>query len=79
MTAELHAPGVALGGSDAYFVFDQDTPSTLWLVDHQLGKNPSVTVVDSAGTLVEGGVDYVDTNTLTISFGYAFSGHAYLN
>lgn len=79
MSAELHAPGTTTGGSDAHYVFEQDTPSTLWLVDHALGKHPSVTVVDSAGTQVEGGVDHVDENSLTITFGYAFSGVAYLN
>lgn len=78
MTAELQAPG-STSGADAHFVFEQDTPSTFWLVDHALGKHPAVTVVDSAGTQVEGGVDYIDLNSLSITFGYAFSGVAYLN
>ena len=65
--------------SDKHFVFTQATPSTSWYVNHGLDKFPSVTVVDSAGTQVQGQVDYTDTNNLTISFENQFSGKAYIN
>ena len=65
--------------SDKHFVFTQATPSTSWSVNHGLDKFPSVTVVDSAGTQVQGQVDYTDTNNLTISFENQFSGKAYIN
>ena len=44
-----------------------------------LGKFPSVSVVDSANDEVIGEVTYIDTNSLTIKFTAAFSGKAYLN
>ena len=36
-------------------------------------------VVDSANTTVEGGIEYIDENNLTLTFTGAFSGKAYLN
>ena len=67
------------GSNDKNFVFTQATPSTTWSVNHALGKFPSVTVVDSAGTQVQGQVDYTDINNLTITFVNQFSGKAYIN
>ena len=72
-------PGTGGGGSDAYFVHSQDLPSSLWRVEHGLGKRPAVTVFDSAGTQVEGDVEHLDASTLTIEFAYPFGGAAYLN
>jgi hypothetical protein len=60
-------------------VFNQGVPSSVWNITHNLNKFPSVTVIDSAGTEVEGDVNYVDVNNLTISFSSAFAGKASLN
>lgn len=57
----------------------QGVASSVWTVTHNLGKFPSVTVVDSAGTEWVGDVKYLNDNSLTISFTVAFSGIAYLN
>ena len=65
--------------ADANFVFEQGTPSATWVVTHSLGKNPSVSVVDSAGTLVIGNVTYDTLNQLTLTFNGAFSGEAFMN
>ena len=46
---------------------------------HGLGKRPSVTVVDSAGTAVIGEIEYLDDNTVRLTFCAAFSGTAYCN
>jgi len=60
------------------FVFSQGLPSSSWNVDHTLDGFPSVTVVDSAGTVVIGDVIYNSRSNLTINFSAAFSGKAYL-
>ena len=65
--------------SDKYFSYRQTVPSREWIIVHRLEKNPSVTVVDSAGTIITGEVTYIDENTLKIDFQAAFSGKAYLN
>ena len=50
-----------------------------WTITHNLGKYPSVTVVDSANTVVVGNVDYTTSNSLVITFNAAFSGCVFLN
>jgi hypothetical protein len=57
----------------------QSIPDTVWAIAHNLGFNPAVSVVDSVGNSVEGDVHYVDVNNLTVTFGAAFSGKAYLS
>lgn len=72
------APGLP-GLSGANYVHTQGVPSADWTITHGLGRYPSVTVVDSAGTTVYGNVDYLSTNQITIHFTAAFGGAAYLN
>jgi hypothetical protein len=57
----------------------QGSTSNLWTINHNLNFNPNVTVVDSAGTNVEGEVRYVNGNTTVVAFQSAFSGDAYLS
>ena len=66
-------------GNDANFVFTQGSAATQWVVDHDLGKKPAVTVVDSAGTVVIGQVVYNTDNRCTLDFEAAFSGKAFFN
>ena len=61
------------------YVHTQHEASDIWVVDHQMERYPSVTVVDSAGTMVFGDVNYDNENQVTITFTAAFSGKAYLN
>lgn len=67
------------GGSDKFFEYAQSVPSQEWEIAHTLKKFPSVTVVDSAGSVVIGDVTYIDDSNIIISFQSAFSGKAYLN
>lgn len=69
---------VAASGDTAY-THNQISASREWLVFHNLGKYPSVTVVDSAGTVVVGDIQYLNTEELIISFTSEFSGRAFLN
>ena len=57
----------------------QGVSSNTWVINHNLGFKPNVTVVDSAGTIYEGEITYTNTNSLTVSFSAAFSGKAYLS
>ena len=65
--------------TDANFVFTQGVAATQWVVDHNLGKKCSVTVVDSAGTVQIGQVTYNSDNRVTIDFEAAFAGKAFFN
>ena len=61
------------------YIHTQGSPSSSWLVLHNMNKYPSVTVVDSGDNIVEGEVVYNSLNTLTINFSGGFSGKAYIN
>lgn len=74
--------GVISGGGgegDKTFVFTQAVPADRWVIKHGLNKYPSVTVVDTAGSVVIGDVDYIDINNVVVSFNGIFAGKAYLN
>lgn len=64
---------------DKFFSFSQLSPSATWDIEHNLGKFPSVTVVDSGGSCVIGDVEYIDTANVRVTFQAAFAGKAYLN
>lgn len=66
-------------GGDKHYTHIQSTSSDLWSIQHNLGKYPSITVVDSAGSEVVGDVNHTSTNSVEITFMSAFSGKAYLN
>ena len=64
---------------DKFYKHNQSTPSEEWTVIHNLNKYPSVTIIDSADTVVYGEIIYVSENELKIKFSVGFSGKAYLN
>jgi|TARA_B110000858_G_scaffold67086_1_gene77936 hypothetical protein len=64
---------------DLNFTFTQVAPALVWAVNHNLGKNPSVSIVDPNDQEVFAQVNYIDTNSLTITFSSAQAGKAYIN
>lgn len=70
-------PGPASPGTT--YIYSQNTPSTTWTIAHNLGQYPSVTVVDSGGTVVLGDVTYNSADQITLTFGVSHGGKAYLN
>lgn len=63
----------------ATYVHKQILASAEWVINHDLGRYPSVTTVDSTGTEYEGAVSYDNNRRLRIAFSAPFSGEAYLN
>lgn len=57
----------------------QAIASDTWLITHAFPYQPSVTIVDTGGSVVEGDVVYTSSQTITVSFAAAFSGSAYLS
>lgn len=68
-----------LNTTDKHFTFNKNIASEKWEIKHNLNKYPSVTIVDSADTVVYGNVEYIDSNKLIITFSVGFAGKAYLN
>jgi hypothetical protein len=64
--------------SSVGYIHNQDEPAEVWTIEHNLGRHPSVTVIDSTGNMIYGNVHYVDTDTITVTFLAQFSGKAIL-
>lgn len=64
---------------DKHYTHEQVVASSLWIVNHNLNKYPSVTVVDSANTLLLTPYEYINNNTVHIEFNGPFAGKAYIN
>jgi hypothetical protein len=69
----LQSPSAVLSYSQAF------SSASVVTVTHNLGKYPSVTVLDSAGDECEGDVDQLTGNQLTVTFSAPFSGTVYCN
>ena len=65
--------------ADKTFIFNQAVSATTWNIAHNLGKFPSITVVDTGNTAVNGQYDYIDDNNIVLTFTAPFAGKAYLN
>lgn len=82
---EVSAGGVGEEGEiiegDVYRMYHhkQTQPSAEWNIKHDLGKFPNVKIVDTLKQLCLGDVYYIDENNVTIKFGGAESGDAYLD
>jgi len=64
---------------DLSFVYTQTNAAAEWVVTHNLGKRPSVTIVTATDATVIGEVTYNSANQLTINLSSANAGKAYLN
>jgi len=67
------------GASGSTYIHTQGPPSAVWVITHNLGWWPAVSVVDTGGSLVEPDVHYDSINQVTLTFGSPTSGKAYLN
>jgi hypothetical protein len=61
------------------FHYTQYAPSAVWNITHNLNFYPNVTTLDSSGSICEGEIDYIDSNSIRITFLASFSGTAYLS
>ena len=73
------APPPTPGPTGSSYVHTQATPAATWVINHNLGFFPAITVEDSAGNEVEGAITYNSANQVTITFSAAFSGRALLS
>lgn len=57
---------------------EQTTPSASWIVQHGLGHKPHVTVLDTAGAVIQTDVTHLNDDTVSIVFASPTSGIALL-
>lgn len=83
VTTVVEVPGVqgppGPPGDAFTVVFTQGSPALVWIIEHNLGRYPSVTVVDTANDQIIGDVSYPDANSAQVTFGAPTAGSAYLN
>ena len=78
-TTSSSSNDISLLVQDKHYTHDQGSPSNIWAIQHNLEKHPSITIVDTTGSTIQGSVDYIDLNSVLITFNTSFSGLAYLN
>jgi hypothetical protein len=67
-------------GSEAQtFVHNQATPTSVWAITHSLPYPPNITIVDSAGSQIEGDIVYTSGTVVTVTLSAATSGKAFLS
>lgn len=67
------------GATDKTYRHVQAEASATWTINHNLGKRPTISIVDSAGTVVIGDVHYNSDAQCIASFSAPFAGEAYCN
>ena len=60
--------------SDKHYTHVQSVPSTTWTVNHNLSKNPSISIVDSSGAMMIASVTYIDEDNFIVNFNSDHSG-----
>jgi hypothetical protein len=75
----IYGDGSGLTGVMKPYVHTQNAAASVWVINHNLGRWPSVTTTDTLGRPVFGDVQYVSNNQVTVTFSVALSGTAYLN
>ena len=61
------------------FLFTQSTPSTQWVIQHNMGMTPNVFAEDLNGNDIQGIIEIVDSNNIRINFNTPVAGKAYLS
>lgn len=64
---------------DKNYITEVNMPSKRWHIIHNLEKYPSVTVINNDNQIVVGDVEYLDTNSLIVSFSAEFTGKVICN
>jgi hypothetical protein len=71
--------GPSAGNPHGTYTHTQASASSIWTITHNLNCYPAVSIVDSAGSLVFGEIEYISANVVRVTFAAAFGGKAYLN
>lgn len=79
LAAPIQGSTIVINTTDKYFVFEQLTLSTTWVVNHNLNKHCVVLVTDETGEPIEVDVDYTNNNQVIINLNIAGKGFVYCN
>ena len=79
LVPETHTFEVELITGDLHYTHYQDIPADTWYIVHNLNKEPSIQVLNSAGTVIYPDIKHTSTNTAELYFKSAMSGRAICN
>lgn len=79
LVPETHTFEVELITGDLHYTHYQDVPDEIWYVTHNLGKNPTIQVVNSAGDVIYPDIKHTSVNTCELYFKSAMSGKVFCN
>ena len=71
--------GISFSVSKVSFRYEQSNQSSVWNINHNLGFNPNITILDYSGNTIESDIVYVNINNVTLIFSNEVSGYAYLS
>ena len=71
--------GISFSVSQVSFRYEQSNQSSVWNINHNLGFNPNITILDYSGNTIESDIVYVNINNVTLTFSSDVSGYAYLS
>ena len=71
--------GISGVANDVSYQHVQGASSAIWTITHNLNFYPNITTMDSAGAACEGEIEYLNRNTVRVTFSSPFSGEAYLS
>ena len=61
-----------------FYTHHQLAASTIWTINHNLGRYPVFCAVDTTNEVIEGYQTYIDENTVQIEFSASISGRAFI-
>ena len=71
--------GLATTHQTATFVYEQIQPSSIWIIDHNMNRRPTVTLTDLDWNRVIADVSYPSYNQVVVNYTNPASGYALLN
>lgn len=66
------------GGQTDDYVHEQEMPSALWTINHNLGRRPNVEVRSTGGVVMVGEVVHMSSNQVRVAFATPLAGSARL-
>lgn len=69
----------AMVGGNASYDFIQTSPSLNWIVNHNLGYFPTVSIFDTGGNVVDAQVQHISINQAILTFTSSLAGIARFN
>lgn len=72
---QLHLQQPTSGVASSY-AHAQEQPSTVWMINHNLGRWPSIQLTDTGGAVIDGEVVHVSTTQAVATFAVPVAGSA---